>query len=78
MLFIRAARPTRLDAAVRLVEKILYIGTATRVHRDTLAARHVANDLFAANWITTTRAVHKQIVLSFDLERIRALPKKRA
>jgi len=35
-----------------------------------LAARDVANDLFAANGVATSRAIDEQIVLALHLERI--------
>ena len=39
---------------------------------DAFAAGDVADDLFAADGIATSRAIDEQIVLAFDLERIRA------
>ena len=62
------ARPLDRDAAVALVEQVLHVGTTARMDRDALAARHVADDFFAANRIATSRAIDQQIVLAFHLE----------
>ena len=40
----------------------------SRVYGDALAAGHVANDLLAANRITTAGAIDHQVVVSFDLD----------
>ena len=38
------------------------------MHGDTLAARDVSNDLFAADWIAAFRAINQQVVETFDLK----------
>src|ERR1700748_2525373 len=47
------------------------------MHGYALAARHVAHNRFAANWIATARAIHQQIVVTFylDCPRVWSLPK---
>ena len=60
--------PLNVDPAVCLIEKVLDIGTASRVDGDTFATRDVANDLFAADRIATSRSIDEEIVLSFDLK----------
>ncbi len=44
---------------------------------DAFAARDVADDFFAADGVATARAIDEQLVLAFDLERVRSLPMKR-
>jgi hypothetical protein len=38
------------------------------MHRDALAPRDVADDLFAADGVATSRAIDEQIVLALNLE----------
>ena len=70
VLLVRRARPLHVDAAVALVKQILHIRAAARMHRYAFAAGHVANNLFAANRIATSRAIHKQIVLALHFKRV--------
>ena len=42
------------------------------MHRDSLAAGDIADDLFAADGVATARAVDQQVILALDLERLRA------
>ena len=48
------------------------------MHRDSLAAGDVADDLFAADGVATSRAVDQQIILAFDLEGLGALAEEDA
>ena len=41
------------------------------MHGHALASCYVANNLFAANRVATSRAIHQQIVLSLHLQRFR-------
>ena len=66
------AGPFNGDAAIALVEQVLHIGTTARMDGDALAASDVADDLFAADGIATPRAIDEQIILTFDLQRVRA------
>ena len=60
--------PLDLDAAVGLVEEVLDVGTAAGVDGDAFTAGDVADDLFAADRVTTAGAVDEQVVLTFNLE----------
>ena len=60
------------------MEQVLHIGAIPRMHRNALAASHVADDLFTANRIATSRAIDQQIVLPLYLERIRPVARSRA
>ena len=66
------AGPLDIDAAVALVEQVLHIGTAAGMDGHAFAAGDVADDLFAANGVATSRAIDEQVVLALDLERVRA------
>src|SRR4051812_46894799 len=65
----RLARPFHGDTPLRLVKWIVHVRTIPGVHRDTLAARHVPNNFFPADRVTTLRAIDQRIVMSGDLER---------
>ena len=65
-------RPLDGDAAIAFVEQVLHVWATARMHSDALAARDVADDLFTANGIATSRAIDEQVVLAFNLERVRA------
>src|SRR5215469_18338414 len=60
--------PLNGDAALRLVHQVLDVCARLGVHSHALATRHVADDLFAANRITTSRAIDQQIVVTFNLD----------
>ncbi len=63
-----AARPFDVDLALHFVHQVLHIGAVDRMHRDALAARHVADDRFAADRIAALGAIHQQIVDALDLD----------
>ena len=73
-----AGGPLHIDAAVGLIEQVLHVGTTAGVDRDALAAGDVADDLLAADGVATSRAVDQQIVLAFNLQRLRALAEEDA
>jgi hypothetical protein len=68
--------PLHLDAPVGFVKKVLDVWTTACMDRNAFAAGDVTNDLFAADWITTTCAIDEKIVLPFDLERVGTLAEK--
>jgi len=70
--------PLDFDAAVGLVEEVLYVGTTARVDGDSLAAGDVADDLFAADGVATARAIDEEIVLPFDLKGVRTFAEEDA
>src|SRR3954454_8014382 len=70
--FVRVFRPLDGDAAIGLVEQVLHIRTPPRVDGDAAAASDIADDLFAANGIATSRAIDQQIVLPLHFERLGA------
>ena len=71
-------RPFDLDSAVRLVEQILHVGTASCVDCDAFAAGDITDDLFTTDGVTTACAVDQQVVLALHLERVRSLAEEDA
>src|SRR5208283_5490883 len=62
------ASPFDGDPPFGLVHQIEHVSARLGVHGNTLAAGDIANDLFAANRIAATRAVHQQIIVSGYLD----------
>src|SRR5271170_141123 len=63
------AAPFDGDAAFRLIQQVLHVGTALGVHSHAASARNVADDFVAGNGVATFGAIDKQIVLALDDQR---------
>ena len=57
--------PLHVDTAFCLIHQVCHVGAIHGVNRDTLAARDVADDRFAPDWITTAGPVHQEIAVTF-------------
>src|SRR5437660_354328 len=64
------SRPLNVDLPLRLVQEIRHVRAAHRMYRHALAARDVADDALAANWVATSRAIHQHISLPAHGDRV--------
>src|SRR5215813_5958964 len=60
--------PFHGDPAVSFVHQVVDVRTAHSVHSHAFAAGHVAHDGFSPNGIATSRTVHHEVVVAFDLD----------
>src|SRR5262249_32652008 len=67
---LRPSGPLNFDDSLAIDHQLLHVLTARGVDRHALAARDVANHLFAVKRVTATRARHHQIVDAADDDRI--------
>src|SRR5579884_207586 len=67
--FFFVARPFDGDAALGFIHQVGDVGAVARVHSYTLAAGHVADDVFAANGIATSRAIDEQVIVAAHTNR---------
>src|SRR5581483_754801 len=66
--------PLHIDTAIGFVHKVGDVRTADSVYRHALAPRHIAHNRLAFDGITTTRAIHHQIAMTFDGDGVAVAP----